>query len=147
MPKNKGRGGKNYRRGKNENETKRELIFKEPGQEYALVEKMLGNGRLTAYCFDGKTRLGHIRGKLKKKVWIMNGDIILIGLREFEDDKCDVLHKYTPDETRALKGYQEIPENVKVNENDPNSNQGNDIVFESDDSDEEGDSHAKKSGE
>lgn len=30
MPKNKGRGGKNYRRGKNENETKRELVFKEP---------------------------------------------------------------------------------------------------------------------
>ena len=29
MPKNKGRGGKDYRRGKNENQTKRELVFKE----------------------------------------------------------------------------------------------------------------------
>lgn len=37
MPKNKGKGGKNRRRGKNEGEEKRELVFKEHGQEYAQV--------------------------------------------------------------------------------------------------------------
>lgn len=43
MPKNKGKGGKNRRRGKNENDNeKRELTFKEDGQEYAQVVKMLG---------------------------------------------------------------------------------------------------------
>lgn len=82
-----GKGGKNRRRGKNENETeKRELVFKEDGQglspthqtdhslsslygsEYAQVIKMLGNGRLEALCFDGIKRLCHIRGKLRKKV-------------------------------------------------------------------------------
>ena len=31
---------------------------------------MLGNGRLEAMCFDGVKRLCHIRGKLRKKVWI-----------------------------------------------------------------------------
>ena len=36
--------------------------------EYAQVIKMLGNGRLEAYCFDGVSRLCHIRGKLRKKV-------------------------------------------------------------------------------
>jgi len=69
MPKNKGKGGKNRRRGKNENEgEKRELVFKEDGQEYAQVTKMLGNGRLEAQCFDGEKRLAHIRGKMRKKV-------------------------------------------------------------------------------
>ena len=29
---------------------------------------MLGNGRLEAYCFDGKNRQCHIRGKMRKKV-------------------------------------------------------------------------------
>ena len=54
MPKNKGKGGKNRRRGKNENEeTKRQLEFKEPGQEYSQVVRMLGNGRCECYCFDG----------------------------------------------------------------------------------------------
>lgn len=43
-------------------------MFKEDGQEYAQVTKMLGNGRLEAMCFDGTKRLCHIRGKLRKKV-------------------------------------------------------------------------------
>ena len=41
-------------------------------KEYAQVIKMLGNGRLEAYCFDGTNRLCHIRGKLRKKVLIIN---------------------------------------------------------------------------
>jgi len=117
MPKNKGKGGKNRRRGKNENENeKRELVFKEEGQEYAQVTKMLGNGRLEAVCFDGTKRLCHIRGKLRKKVWINTSDIILIGLRDYQDNKADVILKYTPDEARNLKAYGELPESVNIND-------------------------------
>lgn len=117
MPKNKGKGGKNRRRGKNENDAdKRELIFKEDGQEYAQVTKMLGNGRLEAMCFDGVKRLCHIRGKLRKKVWINQGDIILIGLRDYQDNKADVILKYNSDEARNLKTYGELPESAKINE-------------------------------
>lgn len=117
MPKNKGKGGKNRRRGKNENELdKRELIFKEDGQEYAQVVRMLGNGRLEAFCFDGTTRLCHIRGKMRKKVWVSAGDIILLGLRDFQDEKADVIHKYNADEARNLKAYGELPETARINE-------------------------------
>lgn len=119
MPKNKGKGGKNRRRGKNENESeKRELVFKEDGQEYAQVIKMLGNGRLEAMCFDGVRRLCHIRGKLRKKVWINTSDIILIGLRDYQDNKADVILKYNADEARSLKAYGELPEHAKINETD-----------------------------
>ena len=47
--------------------------------EYAQVLKMLGNGRLEAYCFDGMNRLCHIRGKLRKKVafYMIFVDIII----------------------------------------------------------------------
>lgn len=97
-------------------ETKeRELTCKEDGQEYAQVLKMLGNGRCTLYCYDGLERLGIIRGKLRKKVWINVGDIVLVGVRGFQDDKVDIFHKYTPDEVRTLKHMGEIPENVQVN--------------------------------
>jgi len=117
MPKNKGKGGKNRRRGKNENEAeKRELVFKEDGQEYAQVAKMLGNGRLEAICFDGTKRLCHIRGKLRKKVWINQGDIILVGLRDYQDAKADVILKYNADEARNLKTYGEIPESAEIND-------------------------------
>jgi initiation factor 1A len=90
-----GKGGKNRRRGKNDSEeTKRELEYKEFGQEYAQVVRMLGNGRCECYCYDGVTRLGHIRGKMRKKVWVSAGDIVLCGLREYQDDKVDIIHRY-----------------------------------------------------
>lgn len=143
-----GKGGKNRRRGKNENESeKRELVFKEDGQEYAQVVKMLGSGRLEAVCFDGARRLCHIRGKMRKKVWINQGDIILIGLREYQDGKGDVILKYTADEARNLKTYGELPDTAKINETDTfgEGDHDDDIEFDfandakgaSDDSEEE----------
>ena len=64
-----GKGGKNRRRGKNEGDAfKRELIYKEEGQEYGQVIKILGNARVDVNCFDGRKRLAHIRGKMRKKV-------------------------------------------------------------------------------
>ena len=79
---------------------------------------MLGNGRLEAFCFDaerGVTRLCHIRGKLRKRVWIGVGDIILLGLREFQDQKADIILKYDGDEARSLKTYGELPDTVQIN--------------------------------
>jgi len=140
MPKNKGKGGKNRRRGKNENENeKRELVFKEDGQEYAQVTKMLGNGRLEAKCFDGVKRLCHIRGKLRKKVWINGGDIILLGLRDYQDTKADVILKYTPDEARNLKTYGELPDHTVINENNFDDEIDENITFDGFDDDDEED--------
>lgn len=57
-----------------------------------------------------------IRGTLKNRVWINNGDIILVGLREFGDDKADVILKYYDEEAKELKELGEIPEHIKINE-------------------------------
>ena len=37
MSKSKGKGGKNRRRGKGDRDSKRELVYKDAGQEYAQV--------------------------------------------------------------------------------------------------------------
>jgi translation initiation factor 1A len=117
MPKPKGKGGKNRRRGKGDaEESKREIEFKEEGQEYAQVVRMLGNGRCECFCYDGVTRLGHIRGKMRKKVWVTAGDIVLVGKRDFQDEKVDIIHKYSADEARNLKQYGELPETARINE-------------------------------
>ncbi|GJQ13521.1 hypothetical protein GpartN1_g5312.t1 [Galdieria partita] len=134
MPKNKGKGGKNRRRGKNDNEEeKRELVMKEEGQEYAQITRMLGNGRCEALCFDGTRRLCHIRGKMRKKVWINSGDIVLIGLRDYQDEKADIILKYNPDEARALKAQGEIPDTTKINEEE--GEEGEEVTFDFDDVD------------
>eukprot|EP00928_Gymnodinium_smaydae_P001305 TRINITY_DN10491_c0_g2_i1.p2 TRINITY_DN10491_c0_g2~~TRINITY_DN10491_c0_g2_i1.p2 ORF type:complete len:143 (-),score=57.59 TRINITY_DN10491_c0_g2_i1:71-499(-) len=118
MPKNK-LGGNKAKRAKASTEgTKKELEFKEDGQEYGQVQRMLGNGRCEVACFDGVKRLCHIRGKMRKKVWVNQGDIVLVSLRDFQDEKGDIITKYTPEEARNLKTYGELPDNVKINETD-----------------------------
>ena len=42
----------------------------------------------------------------------------MIGLREFGDDKADVIMKYYEEEAKELKELGEIPEHVKINEGD-----------------------------
>jgi translation initiation factor 1A len=100
---------------------------------------MLGNGRLHARAFDseGTTRLATIRGKMRKKVWINTGDIILISLRDFQDEKADVILKYTADEARALKSYGELPDTAKINETDTYGDEEDQGGFEFGEDDEE----------
>uniref|UniRef100_A0A8C6R257 S1-like domain-containing protein n=1 Tax=Nannospalax galili TaxID=1026970 RepID=A0A8C6R257_NANGA len=81
--------------------------------EYAQVIKMLGNGRLEAMCFDGVKS-----GKLRKKVWINTSNTILAGLRDYQDNKANVILKYNADEARSLKAYGKLPEHAKINETD-----------------------------
>lgn len=40
---------------------------------------------------DGKTRIGGIAGKMKKRVWLRMGNIIVIVPWAFQDDKADIL--------------------------------------------------------
>merc|ERR1719447_1913348 len=91
-------------------------------------------------CFDGSKRLCHIRGKLRKKVWINQSDIILIGLRDYQDAKADVILKYSADEARNLKSYGEFPESVKINETVDfvGGDMDDDIEFDDVDSDDSG---------
>lgn len=46
----------------------------------------------------------------------IKGDIVLVGLREFQADKCDIIHKYTTDEARSLQAYGELPATARINQ-------------------------------
>merc|ERR1712079_460241 len=118
MPKNKLGGNKAKRAKADAQKVKKELEFKEDGQEYGQVQRMLGNGRCEVFCFDNVKRLCHIRGKMRKKVWVSQGDIVLVSLRDFQDEKGDIIVKYTSEEARNLKTYGELPDNVRINETD-----------------------------
>ena len=48
---------------------------------------------------------------MRKRVWVNQGDIVLVGLREFQDSKGDVILKYTAEEARQLKSMNELPDN------------------------------------
>jgi translation initiation factor 1A len=119
MPKNTGIGGKKRKMGKkNHHNSERELVYKEEMQDYAQVLRLLGDSRLEVQCMDTVKRMAHIRGTMRKKVWIAMGDVVLVALREYESDKCDIILKYTEDEVRKLKSLGEIPATIKLPENE-----------------------------
>ena len=86
MPKNKGKGGKKFRRGKHTNETDRTLLLcdKEENQCYGLVTKTLGNGRFDVNCYEQDENKNFImtarqclvRGNMRKKVWVNVNDLV-----------------------------------------------------------------------
>jgi translation initiation factor 1A len=115
-----GKGGNKRKKGKKILDFERELLFKTEMQEYGQILRLLGDSRLEIQCIDGVKRTGHIRGKIKKKIWMTTGDVVLVALREHEKEKCDVLIKYTEDEVRKLKALKEVPENIKIPEPDQN---------------------------
>ena len=127
MPKNTGPGGKKFKKIKhNLVSNTRQLELAEEGQKYALVKKLLGNGRtLVIFINDanvGVERLARIRGSLrKKKQWVKAGNFILISVREYEDEKVDIIHVYNDMEMNELKSKEHIPKELLKISNNTNS--------------------------
>ena len=121
MPKNKGAGGKNRRKGKGGPAKPKELVYKEDGEEYGQISKSLGNGFMEVTCFSSTgniSRRAHIRGSMRKKVWMAVGDIVLISTRGYQEQTCDIIMKYTSDEARVLRARKQLPDNVDINKTD-----------------------------
>ena len=73
-----------------------------------VLEQRLGASRIRVRCLDGKTRICRIPGRLKRKLWVREGDIVLVEPWEYGgDEKGDVIFKYKPIQVSFLKnkGY------------------------------------------
>ena len=127
---------------------RRELEFKEDGQEYGQVLKLLGNGRVECQCMDGKKRMCTIRGAMRNRVWIAAGDIVLLGLRDFGDDaKADIIMKYYDEEAKELQELGELPDHIKIAEGGfglDDDEDGFGMAMGSDDEDDDDDEEVKK---
>lgn len=77
-------------------------------QTFGVLEQRVGGSRMRVRCLDGKTRICRIPGRLKKRLWVREGDILLIEPWELGgDSKGDVIFKYKPNQVLFLKnkGY------------------------------------------
>ena len=116
MPNNK--GGKKYKRNKNVIQENKNTRFKDENesQEYALITKALGNCRFEVMCFDGKSRLATMCGKMRKRVFVNQGELVLVSLRDWQDSKCDIIDKYNQNDIQKLKQLKYIPDFIKLEE-------------------------------
>jgi len=73
-----------------------------------VAVKMLGFDRIMVKCQDWHERLCRIRGKIKRRVWIREGDIVLVSPWDFQSDtRGDIIWRYTRGQADWLrkKGY------------------------------------------
>lgn len=86
------------------------LVLPGPGEVLGIVEKLLGYDRLLVRCVDGHTRLCRIRGKMKRKVWIKEGDVVLVSPWDFQSEtRGDVTWRYTYNQVDWLAKNKYIP--------------------------------------
>ena len=141
MPRGNQKGGKKHKRGKKDYDETKILRGKENGQEYAQITSCKGNCRFDVKCCsDGKERIAILCGKMRKRRFVNMRDIVLVSLRDFQDNKCDIIDTYDDNQVRKLKEMREIPEEFKLEEENEYVDIGNDIEFVNDipiDSDDE----------
>lgn len=109
---------KEIRRGEDATAESRELIFAEEGQTYGKVTAILGSGRFTVQCNDGRDRMGILRGKMHRRQWVRSDSTVLLGLRDFEEGKADIIHVYQHAEVRLLQTYGELSATAAQQEED-----------------------------
>jgi translation initiation factor 1A len=91
----------------------KELVLPEQEQLLGKVTKLSGGDHLLVKCTDGETRLCRIRGKMKRRMWIREGDIVLISPWDFDNRRADVVWRYIQAHADWLvaKGY--LPEALR----------------------------------
>ena len=69
-----------------------------------VLQQRLGGSRVKVICLDGKTRVCRIPGRLKRKLWVREGDIVLVEPWEYGgNEKGDIIYKYTSSQVNWLK--------------------------------------------
>ena len=90
----------------------KELVLPGPGEMLGRVIKLLGSDHVLVKCADGKTRVGRIRGKLKRRIWVRENDVVLVAPWEFQDNRCDILWRYTLAQADWLRQNEYLPESI-----------------------------------
>jgi len=93
-----------------EEREEKELRVPMEGEVIGMVVQLLGYDRVKVKCADGKVRVCRIPGRMKKKVWLREGDYVVVAPWDFQSDqRGDVVWRYSRDEIKKLEARGLIP--------------------------------------
>lgn len=91
---------------------KKDIPFATEDQHYALVVKNRGDCRMDVRNEEGQSWLGSVRGRMRNKIYVRVGDLVLISERDFETGKVDILHKYRETDVPDLRAAGGLTEKM-----------------------------------
>jgi translation initiation factor 1A len=81
-----------------------QMVLPSKNDVLGIAVQMLGADRIMVKCQDGKNRLCRIRGKLKRRVWIRDGDVVLVSPWDFQsDERGDIFFRYRQNQVTMLR--------------------------------------------
>ena len=81
---------------------------------FAIADEILGGRRIRAVCEDGLSRISRIPGKMRRRQWVREGDLIVVQPWDFQDEKANVCMRYTKTQSLYLSRKGALPEIVDL---------------------------------
>lgn len=88
------------------------MVTPSEGELLGRVTKLSGGDLLIVNCIDGKIRICRIRGKMKRRMWVRENDIVLVAPWDFDDHRADVLWRYRGADVEWLTMNGYLPSNL-----------------------------------
>jgi len=82
------------------------------GELLGRVVKLSGGDLVIVNCIDGKVRVSRIRGKMKRRMWVREHDIVLVAPWDFDDKRADVLWRYRGADVEWLIANKHLPSDL-----------------------------------
>jgi len=84
------------------------------GEMFAIADQLMGGSRIKVICEDGKSRIARIPGRIKRKQRIRAGDLVIIKPWSVQDEKADIIFRYTHIEATNLSKRNLLPKEIDV---------------------------------
>jgi translation initiation factor 1A len=84
------------------------------GEVFGIASQLLGAARIRVMCEDNVSRMGRITGKMKKKMWIREGDLLIVRPWGFQEGKADILFRYSRTQSQYLQRRNLLPESMST---------------------------------
>jgi translation initiation factor 1A len=84
------------------------------GEIFGVANQLLGAARIRVMCEDSVSRMGRITGKMKKKMWIREGDLLILRPWGFQEGKADILFRYSRTQSQYLARRNLLPASIDI---------------------------------
>ncbi|MHA1730361.1 MAG: translation initiation factor eIF-1A [Promethearchaeota archaeon] len=95
---------------------------KDDNEMLGRVIEILGNDHMRVKCEDNVIRLGRIRGKIKKRMWIRLGEVVIVVPWDWETEtksgdkepRCDIIWRYRATQEKQLERRGKLPASIRM---------------------------------
>ena len=102
----------------NEESSEEYIRLKMPNRKnqelFAIADRLMGGSRIHVVCADGKSRMARIPGRMKRRQRVRTGDLVIVKPWDIQNDKADIVYRYTRTQAIILSRRRLLPEELDV---------------------------------